>query len=112
MSQEYVGTPTLDLGLDRFKHGNCPSCGKSKGEPKGLEYRSRSADLFCHTCKKRWPIELNLADLQREFSRSQARETDARTYEGTNLAPTIQNAEVDTGTRGLRRIFRRIVFRR
>ena len=50
--------PALDLGLYRFKHGKCPCCGKGKGEPKGLEYRSRTNDLFCHSCRKRWPVEL------------------------------------------------------
>ena len=42
---------TLDLAIARYKQGRCPCCGKGRGDHRGLEYRPRPNDLFCHTCK-------------------------------------------------------------
>ena len=41
-----------------YKQGRCPSCGKKFGDPRGLEYRKRTRDLFCHACRKVWPMEI------------------------------------------------------
>ena len=86
MPEEFSGPPWLDLGLDRFKHGKFPCCRKSQRESKGLEYRPRSNDLFCHTCKRRWPIELDLADSQREFSLSRPPVPDTGPREDFDIA--------------------------
>ena len=112
MSEKVVSPPTLDLGIERFKQGKCPCCGKSKGAPKGLEYRSKSNDLFCHTCKRRWPIELNLDDLRSELSLAIASESDARQSEVVDLVPQRQTAEIEAESRGFRRWFMRVVLRR
>ncbi len=111
-SEQIVSLPTLDIGIERFKQGKCPCCGKSKGAPKGLEYRSKPNDLFCHTCKRRWPIELNLDDLRSELSLAIASESDARQSEVVDLVPQRRTAEIEAESRGLRRLLKRIVLRR
>ncbi len=58
----------FENAVSRYKQGRCPECGKGQGDPKGLEYRERSQDLFCHGCKKRWPIEVDLAALRDDLS--------------------------------------------
>ena len=68
MSQLGEGAPTLALAIARFKQGKCPCCGKGAGEPRGMEYRDKSEDLYCHTCKRRWPLELDIVALQMEFA--------------------------------------------
>jgi len=112
MPEVVGGPPRLDLVLGRFKHGKCPCCGKSQRESKGLEYRPRSNDLFCHTCKRRWPMELDLADLQREFSLSLPSIPDTRPREVFDLAPHRNTAGLQTETGGLRRLLKRILLRR
>ena len=69
MSQVGDRPRVTDVAIDWYKQGRCPGCGKRFGERRGLEYRSRSEDLYCHTCKKSWPIELDIRELQDEFSR-------------------------------------------
>ena len=44
--------------ISRYRQGRCPSCGKQFGDPRGLEYRKRTRDLFCHACRKVWPMEI------------------------------------------------------
>ena len=56
----------FDAAVMRYKQGRCPGCGRGLGEPRGLEYRRRSGDLYCHTCKRPWPIELNATVLRDE----------------------------------------------
>ena len=68
MSQERITDQTLDLAVERYKQGKCPCCGKALGESRGLEYRRKSDDLYCHTCKRRWPTEMGAADIRRELS--------------------------------------------
>ncbi len=58
----------FENAVSRYKQGKCPGCGKSQGDPKGLEYREKSQDLFCHGCKRRWPIEVDLAALRDDLS--------------------------------------------
>ena len=67
MSQEGEGAQTLDFAVERYKHGRCPGCGKRFGEPRGLEYRNKSSDFYCHTCRRHWPIELNIESLRDEL---------------------------------------------
>ena len=68
MSQPKDSVESLEIAAQRFKQGMCPGCGKRSGEPRGLEYRAKSEDLYCHTCRKSWPIELDLDVLRRELS--------------------------------------------
>ena len=111
-STQTVGGPlTLDLALDRYKQGKCPCCGKSRGEVKGLEYRTRSNDLYCHTCKRRWPVEMDLADLQRELQSSLQSVPDSRLSQLFDLDPHCKTSGIQTETSGLRRLIRRIVLR-
>ena len=109
---EVVGGPaTLDLAIERYKQGKCPCCGKSQREPKGLEYRTRSNDLYCHTCKQRWPMTLDLTVLQRELSLALPSLEDSRSREVFDLTPHTNTGGLQTETRGLRRLLRRIVWR-
>lgn len=103
---------TLDLALDRYKQGKCPCCGKSRGETKGLEYRTRSNDLYCHTCKRRWPVELELADLQRELQISSQSEPKSRLRQDFDLDPQCKTPGVQMKKGGLRGLVRRFVWRR
>lgn len=112
MSEVAGGPPTLDLALERYKQGKCPCCGKNKGDPKGLEYRTQSNDLYCHTCKQRWPMAMDLADLQRELSLSLPSVPDTFPSKVFDLAPHHNTAGIQKETRGLRRLLKRIVLRR
>ncbi|TSC97570.1 MAG: hypothetical protein Greene101447_424 [Parcubacteria group bacterium Greene1014_47] len=47
--------PSLEVALQRYKQGQCPTCGRSKGERKGLQ--ERADDIYCHTCGKSWRLE-------------------------------------------------------
>jgi len=58
----------LDEAVERYKQGRCPCCGKGVGDPRGLEFRSRLSDLFCHTCRRSWPVELNIEALRDELA--------------------------------------------
>ena len=58
----------LDDAVERFKQGRCPCCGKGIGESRGMEFRAKSADLYCHTCKKSWPMELDIGALEEELA--------------------------------------------
>ncbi len=64
MLQEESRASKFEIAVSRYKQGRCPGCGKSQGAPRGLEYREKSQDLFCHGCKKRWPIEVDFAALR------------------------------------------------
>ena len=56
MPRQQDSVPAFDTAVARYKRGECPGCGKGFGAPKGLEYRGRSGDLYCHTCKEPWLI--------------------------------------------------------
>ena len=58
----------IDIAIAWYKQGRCPCCGKSLGEPRGLEYRVRLWDLYCHACRRCWPIEVDLTALRDELS--------------------------------------------
>ncbi len=72
MSQGEERVIALDEALERYKQGRCPCCGKRVGEPRGLEFRSRLSDLFCHTCRRSWPVELNIEALREELALSES----------------------------------------
>ena len=58
----------INDAITRFRQGRCPCCGKGIGEPRGMEFRPKSEDLYCHTCKKRWPMELDIQALEEELA--------------------------------------------
>ncbi len=62
----------LDEAMERYKQGRCPCCGKGVGDPRGLEFRSRLSDLYCHTCRRSWPVELNIEALRDELALSES----------------------------------------
>ena len=100
----------IEIAIAWYKQGRCPCCGKSLGEPRGLEYRERSHDLFCHGCRKSWPIEVDLADLRDELSFLESSQADIPSLP----APDLPIHQGDSGQRqnGLRRLgklFQRIV---
>jgi hypothetical protein len=68
MSQEKDSLVTFELALARYKQGRCPRCGKGVGEPRGLENRSKFGDIYCHTCRRSWPIEMDPEALRVELS--------------------------------------------
>ena len=93
-----------EIAVSRYKQGRCPGCGKSQGEPKGLEYRERSQDLFCHGCRRRWPIEVDLAALRDDLSLLEPNQADIPSSPDPD--PPLQ--PVPSGQRlfGLRRLGR------
>ena len=112
-STQTVGGPlTLDLALDRYKQGKCPCCGKARGETRGLEYRTRSNDLYCHTCKRRWPVELDLADLRRELEITLQSVPDSFPRQVFDLDAHPKTSGTPIESSGLRRLISRIVLRR
>ena len=68
MSQGEERVIALDEAMERYKQGRCPYCGRGVGEPRGLEFRSRLTDIYCHTCRRNWPVELNIAALRDELA--------------------------------------------
>jgi len=58
----------LETALARYKSGKCPCCGKGVGEPRGLEYRTRAQDIYCHSCRKPWPLEMDAVKMRLELS--------------------------------------------
>ena len=67
MSQGRERARDFDFAVARYKQGRCPGCGKKFGEPRGLEFRIKSSDLYCHTCRRCWPLELDIGTLRDEF---------------------------------------------
>ena len=68
MSQGENGDLPFEIALTRYRQGQCPTCGKGLGEPRGLERRRRPSDLYCHTCKRSWPLQMEAVVLREEFS--------------------------------------------
>ena len=85
----------IDIGIAWYKRGRCPCCGKSPGEPRGLEYRVRSWDLYCHTY---------LTALRDELSFLESDQADLPSIP----APDLPIHQGDSGQRqnGLRRLGR------
>lgn len=57
--------------LERFNNYQCPRCGIERGERRGYEYRKRSGDYHCHTCKESWNPEKVLALKPAGFEQAQ-----------------------------------------
>ena len=112
MSEIAGGPPTFELASERYRQGKCPCCGKARGEPRGLEYRLKANDLYWHTCKKQWPLELDLNDLRREISIAASSAPNSCGSEVFHQAPRRNIVEFQTEIRGLRRFLKRIVLRR
>ena len=85
MAQGEGRASKFEDAVSRYKQGRCPECGKSQGDPKGLEYRERSQDLYCHGCKKRWPIEVDLAALRDDLSLLEPTPADIPSLPGPDL---------------------------
>jgi hypothetical protein len=80
MSQQGDGDLTFDLAIARYKQGRCPGCGKGVGEPRGLEYRRRLEDLYCHTCKRPCPVKMDARVLRGELALSEPPEGDISSF--------------------------------
>ena len=100
----------IDIAVARYKQGRCPCCGKSLGESRGLEYRARSRDLYCHACRRRWPIEVDLTALRDELSFLESAQADIHTLPDPDL-PKLHgdSGQRQNGLRRLGRLFQRIV---
>ncbi len=85
----------IDIAIAWYKQGRCPCCVKSLGAPRGLEYLERSHDLFCHGCKKSWPIEIDLAALPDDLSLLEPIHADI-------LSSRVPDLPVSPGPSGLR----------
>ncbi|MFQ6029850.1 MAG: hypothetical protein ACE5Q6_20430 [Dehalococcoidia bacterium] len=59
---------SLEVAVARFKQGQCPCCGKGVGESRGLEYRPKSEDLYCHSCRRPWPSQMDLIYLEEQIA--------------------------------------------
>ena len=112
MSEIAGGPLTFELASERYRQGKCPGCGKARGEPRGLEYRPKANDLYCHTCKKQWPLELDLSDLRREISLAASSAPNSCGREVFYRTPRLNIVEFQTEIIGLRRFLKRIVLRR
>ena len=104
MLHEEGRTGDFETAVSRYKQGRCPGCGKSQGDPKGLEYREKSQDLFCHGCKRRWPIEFDLAALRDDLSVLEPVQADIPSPPVPDLSP--QPGPSGQRTFGLRRLGR------
>ena len=60
------------LAVERFKQGNCPCCGKGFGQPRGLEYRKGPDNIYCHSCKETWPMELDVEALRAKLAQRES----------------------------------------
>jgi len=109
MSGEGGGSHALDLALARYKQGKCPCCGKGSGDPRGLEYRSGPNDLYCHTCRRRWPLEMDLTELRRELALSVSPEPDTPSVVVLESAPHCDPNESRAEAKWLRRLLGRFV---
>ncbi len=74
MVQGEHGDLVLEVALTRYRQGQCPGCGKGLGEPRGLERRTRPDDLYCHTCKRPWPLQMEAVVLREELASRQPAE--------------------------------------
>ena len=75
MTQGEKGDLVLEVALTRYRQGQCPGCGKGLGDPKGLEQRRRRGDLYRHTCKRTWPLQMEAVVLWEELTPQQSTES-------------------------------------
>ena len=112
MSIKSDAEPAYTTAVERFKQGQCPGCGKGFGQPRGLEYRKGPDDLYCHTCKLSWPMELDQEMLRARLSVAES--AAPRTYEEYEASPgRVVQPQVAPQAAGmaarLGRLFRRIL---
>ena len=101
----------LDEAVERYKQGRCPCCGKGVGDPRGLEFRSRLSDLFCHTCRRSWPVELNIEALRDELARLESILTNLPPVSVPDLSIPQQASPKGTVAGRFGTFFQRIVLR-
>ena len=91
----------IDIAVARYKQGKCPCCSHSMGGPRGLEYRARSMDLYCHTCKRRRPTEVDLKALRDELAFPESAQADVPLR-----VPDVRIQQRDSGRRhyGIKRL--------
>ena len=111
MPQGGDGAVSLDVAVARYKRGRCPRCGKGLGDSKGLEYRSRHRDLYCHTCRVRWPVELDIRVLQDELSLSESTQAEILPFPVSDSSINQEDSNKFTVMGTLNGIFRRITMR-
>ncbi|HEU0020350.1 MAG TPA: hypothetical protein VFR55_01555 [Dehalococcoidia bacterium] len=110
----------VSVAIARYKQGRCPGCGKSQGEPRGLEYRVRSRDLYCHSCRRSWPIEIDPTAFGEEPRSLEPRSLEPRSVETARAdagalpvyGPSVQQRDPGQRQKGLTRLvrlFQRIV---
>jgi hypothetical protein len=100
------------LALERYKKGMCPCCEKAIGDPRGLEFRAKSDDLFCHTCRRQWPMMMDLDFISHEFAHLQSSVPKFRTLNVAEQALDSNTADAVTEARFLRKFLRRFALRR
>lgn len=104
--------PVFIRAIERFKQGMCPCCGKGFGQSRGLEYRRGPEDIYCHTCKVSWPVELDPEVLRARLSMPESPTADARPFP-MEIPMEMEQATlkgVGVATR-LGRFFQRVVLR-
>ena len=95
-----------------FRRALCPACGRSVRDAKGLERRSRSRDIYCHTCKKAWPVEIDPLELGDEFRQPSAKETETFGLDRPDVeAPQIGITRNRVEESAIRRFFMKISLR-
>ena len=99
--------------IERYRQGRCPVCNKGLGDARGLEYRRQPPDIYCHTCKKAWPAEIDPADLRDEIRKLlfEAAETSC-SHSPEVEAPQMPIARTQVAVNGVRRFLRKIRLRR
>ena len=111
MSQGKERPRTLDSAVERYKQGSCPSCGKRFGEPRGLEYRNKSLDLYCHTCRRCWPIELDIGALEDELSLLESPQSNTQFVSVAGLSTHREESTRSAVVGRLGDFFQRVVLR-
>ena len=98
--------------IARYKEGRCPECDRRLGDARGLEYRRWSGDIYCHTCKKSWPVETDPGGLNDEIRRLrvEAARTDCSHRPGVAV-PQMDIARKKMAMSGVRRLFKKIRIR-
>ena len=94
--------PRLEEAVRRYRQGQCPLCGSGKGERRGLEQRKRKNDIYCHTCRRSWPLYLSAEVLREELL----------PVEVQGIAEKKGFAEPPSPSSRIARIFSRLVLRR
>ncbi len=110
MSLRSDGELAYAAAIERFKQGKCPGCGKGFGQRRGLEYRRGPNDLFCHTCRVSWPLELDSEVLRAKLPISDSPEHQTSDLPSVEAPRQDVGEEVGVATR-LGRLFRRMLMR-